>query len=60
MAKRLNTNVFYFKHGSIYVIIGNNYWNTLNQQPKQTRSGGSAQSLFHCILVRKGKTIVKQ
>ena len=53
MAKRLNTNVFYWKHGSKYVIICNKYWNTSNQQPKETRS---AQFLFHCYL----KTIVKQ
>ena len=38
MAKGLNTNVFYWKHGSKYVIISNKYWNTSNQQPKQTRS----------------------
>ena len=47
MAKRLNTNIFYWKHGSKYVIICNKYWNTSNQQPKQTRS---AQTLLHCNL----------
>ena len=58
MAKRLNTNVFYRKHGSEYVIIGNKYWNTSNQQPKQTRS--VPNPFCTAILVRKGKTIVKQ
>ena len=57
MAKRLNTNVFYWKHGSKYIIICNKYWNTSNRQPKQTRG---AQSFCTAIFVRKGKTIVKQ
>ena len=32
MAKRLKTNVFYWKHGSKYVIICNMYWNTQTLQ----------------------------
>ena len=38
MAKGLNTNVFYWKQGSKYVIICNKYWNTSNYQPKPKRT----------------------
>ena len=51
MAKRQNTNVFYWKHGSKYVIICNKYWNTSNKQTRVPNPFCTA------ILVRKGKTI---
>ena len=54
MAKRLNTNVFYWKHGSKYVIICNKYWNTSNEQPKQHVV---PNPFWTATLVRKGKTI---
>ena len=55
MAKRLDTNVFYWKHGSKYVIICNKYWNI----PRTSSQNKHVVPNPFCtaILVRKGKTI---
>ena len=57
MAKRLNTNVFYWKHGSKYVIICNS---TGIPRTSSQNKHEVPNPFCTAILVRKGKTIVKQ